>query len=65
MFDKITRSKQVCQLLLSLIVGSLRQIPASNAGGAPDRPAVDSFSAGVVSLSLWLKQKPDCQATVP
>ena len=39
-------------------------IPASNAGGAPDPPAVDSFSVGVVFLSLWLKQKPDCQATV-
>ena len=39
-------------------------IPASNAGGAPDPPAVGSFSVGVVFLGLWLKQKPDCQATV-
>ena len=38
-------------------------IPASNAGGAPDPPAVDLFSVGVVFLSRWLKQKPDCQAT--
>ena len=39
-------------------------IPASNDGGAPDPPAVRSFSVGVVFLGLWLKQKPDCQATV-
>ena len=30
---------------------SLRQIPASNAGGALDLPAVDSFPVGAVSLS--------------
>ena len=38
-------------------LGSLRQIPASDAGGAPDLPTVGSFSVGLVSLSLWLKQK--------
>ena len=31
-------------------------IPASNAGGAPDPPAVGSFSVGVVFLGLWLKK---------
>ena len=35
-------------------------IPSSNAGGAPDPPAVDSFSVGVIFPSLWLKQKPNC-----
>ena len=56
------RTEQVCREVCSVyqvnvFLGSLRQIPASDAGGAPDLPAVGSFSVGVVSLSLWQKKK--------
>ena len=55
------RTEQVCREVCSVyqinvFLGSLRQIPASDAGGAPDLPAVGSFSVGVVSFSLWQKK---------
>ena len=43
------RTEQVCREVCSVyqinvLLGSLRQIPARDAGGAPDLPAVGSFS---------------------
>ena len=50
------RTEQVCREVCSVyqinvLLGSLRQIPARDAGGAPDLPAVGSFSVGVAPLA--------------
>ena len=51
-----TRTEQVCREVCSVyqinvLLGSLRQIQARDAGGAPDLPAVGSFSVGVAPLA--------------
>ena len=50
------RTEQVCREVFSVyqinvLLGSLRQTPARDAGGALDLPAVGSFSVGVAPLA--------------
>ena len=52
----LARAEQVCRKVCSVyqtnvLLGSMRQIPARDAGGAPDLPAVGSFSVGVAPLA--------------